>query len=118
MEIVRPRWSTWSFLVYAGGFVFASALGGWVSYLATHSGNAAEALWALVAFVVLVAAAEGFRRTEHRVTAAAELHPLIHRRQKAASPARIAAARTVPAGTEDHESGKVFGFRTKTVKEP
>jgi hypothetical protein len=69
VEIVRPRWSTWSFLVYAGGFVFASAIGGWVAYLATHSGNATEALWALIAFVVLLLVAEGFRRTGHQVTA-------------------------------------------------
>jgi hypothetical protein len=69
VEVVRPRWSTWSFLVYAGGLVFATAIGGWVSYLATHSGHAAEVLWALLAFALLTAVAEAFRRTGHPVTA-------------------------------------------------
>jgi hypothetical protein len=69
VEIVRPRWSTWSYLVYTGGFVFASALGGWVGYLSTHSGNAVDALWALLLLAALVVVAEAFRRTGHPVSA-------------------------------------------------
>jgi hypothetical protein len=53
MEVVIPRWSSWTFLVYAGGFVTLGSAGGWLTYLSVHHGDAAYAFWALVVYVVL-----------------------------------------------------------------
>lgn len=69
MTIVRPTWSTWSFLVYAGGLTTVLALGGWLAYLSSRSGPGGDFGWAVLLFVVLAAIAEAFRRTGHRVTA-------------------------------------------------
>lgn len=69
MGAIHPRWSTWSFLVYAGGLTFAAAAAGWVSYLASKTGAAGDVLWVLLGFVALAAIAERFRRTDHPVTA-------------------------------------------------
>jgi hypothetical protein len=68
VTIVRPTWSTWSFLVYAGGLTTVFALGGWAAYVARHSGRAGDFGWTLLLFAVLAAIAEAFRRTGHRVT--------------------------------------------------
>ncbi|HVU77120.1 MAG TPA: hypothetical protein VHC67_06030 [Gaiellaceae bacterium] len=69
MTIVRPTWSTWSFLVYAGGLTTVLALGGWLAYLASRSGQGGDFGWAVLLFVLLAGIAEAFRRTGHRVTA-------------------------------------------------
>lgn len=69
VEIVRPRWASWSFLVYTGGLTFALAAGGWLTYLSSKSGAAGDTGWALLIFVVLAGIAEWFRRTGHPVTA-------------------------------------------------
>ena len=69
MTIVRPTWSTWSFLVYAGGLTFAVTSFGWLAYLSGKTGPAGDVGWALLVFAVLAAIAEAFRRTGHRVTA-------------------------------------------------
>ncbi|MDP9285806.1 MAG: hypothetical protein M3P41_12775 [Actinomycetota bacterium] len=69
MEIVVPRWSSWSFLVYAGGLtVLASALG-WLSYLSGRHGDAAFTAWALVVAVLLEGTAHLFLRRGHRLAA-------------------------------------------------
>lgn len=68
MAIVRPTWSTWSFLVYAGGLTTVLALAGWAAYLARHAGRAGDFGWTVLLFAVLAALAEAFRRTGHRVT--------------------------------------------------
>jgi hypothetical protein len=68
VTIVRPAWSTWSFLVYTGALTTVLGLGGWAVYLARHSGRAGDFGWALLLFAVLAAIAEAFRRSGHRVT--------------------------------------------------
>jgi hypothetical protein len=68
VTIVRPTWSTWSFLVYTGGLTTVLALAGWAAYLARHSGRAGDFGWTLLLSAVLAALAEAFRRTGHRVT--------------------------------------------------
>lgn len=69
MEISQPRWATWSFLLYAGGFTALSAALGWLSYTSSTSGTMGYAAWALAVFVALAAVAEGLRRRGHPVAA-------------------------------------------------
>jgi hypothetical protein len=69
VSIVRPTWSTWSFLVYAGGLTFALAVFGWLGWLVSTSGRAGDVGWALLLFAVLVAIADGLRRTRHPLAA-------------------------------------------------
>lgn len=69
MPIVRPRWSTWTFLVYAGGLTFVLALAGWLGWLSSRSGSGGDFGWALLLLAVLVALAERLRRTGHPLTA-------------------------------------------------
>lgn len=69
MDVVRPRWSSWSLLVYAGGLTFTLAAGGWLAYLSSKSGAAADTGWALLIFAILACIAEWLRRTGHPVTA-------------------------------------------------
>ncbi len=51
----------------------------------------------------LLVDARGIRKIQNRIAAAAERHALIDGRQKAAAPARIAAARPFRAGAEHDE---------------
>ena len=69
MAVVRARWASWSFLVYAGGLGFALTAAGWLSYLDGQTGAGVDVLWALLILAVLLAKAEAFRRTGHPVTA-------------------------------------------------
>jgi len=69
VEIIQPRWATWTFLLYAGGFTILGTAFGWLSYFSATSGNAGYAAWALLVFAVLAAVAEWFKRTGHRITA-------------------------------------------------
>lgn len=69
MEVVHPRWSAWSFLVYAGGLTMLVATGAWLTYLATTAGPAGYVGWALLVLLLLAATATGFRRTAHPVAA-------------------------------------------------
>ena len=69
MEIIRPRWATWTFLLYAGAFTILGTALGWLSYFSATSGNAGYAAWSLLVFAVLAAAAERFKRTGHPITA-------------------------------------------------
>jgi hypothetical protein len=69
MEVIQPRWATWTFLLYAGGFTILGAALGWLSYFSSTSGNAGFVAWALLVYVVLAAVAERFRRTRHPITA-------------------------------------------------
>lgn len=69
MEIIQPRWATWTFLLYAGGFTILGAALGWLSYFSSSSGNAGFVGWALLVFAVLAAVAERFKRTGHPITA-------------------------------------------------
>ncbi len=69
MAVVHPRWSAWSFLVYAGGFVLLAATGSWLTYLASKSGDAGYVAWTLVVLAVLAGLALALRRTAHPVAA-------------------------------------------------
>jgi hypothetical protein len=69
VEIIQPRWATWTFLLYAGGFTILGTAFGWLSYFNATSGNAGYVAWTLLVFAVLAAVAEWFRRTGHRITA-------------------------------------------------
>jgi hypothetical protein len=69
MDVLQPRWSTWSFLVYGGGLTVLAAAGGWLTYLAGRSGQGGYAGWALLIVLLLTATAVGFRRREHPVAA-------------------------------------------------
>jgi hypothetical protein len=68
MEIIQPRWATWTFLLYAGGFTILGAALGWLAYFSARSGNIGFVAWALLVFAVLVIVAERFKRTGHRIT--------------------------------------------------
>lgn len=69
MDIVQPRWATWTFLLYAGGFTILGAALGWLSYFSSTTGNAGYVAWALLVFAALAAVAERFKRTGHPITA-------------------------------------------------
>jgi hypothetical protein len=64
-----PRWSSWSFLVYAGGLTTLGSALGWLAWLSVRNGDAAFAAWALVVAALLDGAAYSFRRRGHPVTA-------------------------------------------------
>jgi hypothetical protein len=67
--MIEPRWASWTFLLYAGGFTILGTAFGWLSYFNSVSGNAGYAAWALLIFAVLAVVAEWFRRTRHAITA-------------------------------------------------
>jgi hypothetical protein len=69
VEIIRPRWTTWTFILYAGGFTILGAAFGWLSYFSATSGKAGYVAWAVLVFAVLAAVAERFKRTGHPITA-------------------------------------------------
>ena len=64
MAAGKPVWTTSSFLVYAGGLTVLGAAIAALSYLSGQFGAAAYAAWALLIWVLLLAKAEAFRRTE------------------------------------------------------
>jgi hypothetical protein len=69
MEVAVPRWATWSFLIYAGGFTVLGSALGWLGYFSRHYGDAAYAAWALLVFVLLRGTAHAFLRRGRRVAA-------------------------------------------------
>jgi len=69
VTVVHPRWSAWSFLLYAGGFTVLGAIFGWFTYLAATSGDAAYTGWTLLVLVIVSALASGLRRGGDRVAA-------------------------------------------------
>jgi hypothetical protein len=66
---MKPRWTTSSFLLYAGGLTVLGAAVGALGYLSGQYGKAAYAGWSLLILAVLYAKAHGFRRTERWVAA-------------------------------------------------
>ncbi|HEY5059116.1 MAG TPA: hypothetical protein VII51_08855 [Gaiellaceae bacterium] len=66
---MKPRWTTASFLLYAGGLTVLGAAVGALGYLSGHYARAAYAGWALFILAVLYAKAHGFRRKERWVAA-------------------------------------------------
>jgi len=69
MEVAVPRWSSWSFLVYAGGFTVLGSALGWLAWFSTRHGDAAFAAWALVVAALLDGAAYAFLQRGHRIAA-------------------------------------------------
>ena len=69
MEASKPRWTTASFLLYAGGLTVLGAALGALGYLSGAYGKAAYAGWAALVLVVLYALAHAFRRRDRWVAA-------------------------------------------------
>lgn len=67
--VAKPRWSTASYLVYAGAFIVLGATIGSISYLAVEYGSGALAAWALLLFAVLLGVAVTLRRQGHQLAA-------------------------------------------------
>ena len=63
MKLEKPRWTTASFLLYAGGLVVLGAALAALGYLSGRYGKAAYAGWAALILVVLYAKAHAFRRS-------------------------------------------------------
>ena len=68
MEILRPRWSSATFLLYAGGLTVLAAANSAYTYLASQYGDAAFAAWALLMLAVLLGIAVA-KRGRTRITA-------------------------------------------------
>jgi hypothetical protein len=62
VDVVRPRWSTRSFLLYAGGLTCFVAFAAWVAYLSSTVGAGARAAWTLALVALLSLVALGLRR--------------------------------------------------------
>jgi hypothetical protein len=69
MDVVRARWSSSSFLLYAGAFVVLFALVALLGWLSTDYGDGAFFGWSALVFVVMVVVAGGFQANGHAVTA-------------------------------------------------
>jgi hypothetical protein len=61
VEILKPRWSSSSFLIYLGALTVAGAMADALSYLATSYGDAAYVAWSLFVLAVLLAVAHVWR---------------------------------------------------------
>lgn len=61
MEILKPRWSSSTFLVYAGALTVAGALTDALTYLASSYDDPAYAAWSLLVLAVLLALAVAWR---------------------------------------------------------
>lgn len=69
MKAAKPRWTTASFLLYAGGLTVLGAALAALAYLSGHYGKAAYAGWAALILVVLYAKAHAFRRSDRWIAA-------------------------------------------------
>jgi hypothetical protein len=69
VEVIQPRWATWTFLLYAGGFTILGSALGWLAYFSSSFGNAGYAAWAIAVLAALAAAAERFKRAGHPIAA-------------------------------------------------
>jgi hypothetical protein len=67
--VAKPRWTSASYLVYAGAFVVLVSAIASVSYLASQYGSGGLAGWALLIFAVLLAVAHALRRQGHALAA-------------------------------------------------
>jgi hypothetical protein len=61
VDLLKPRWTTASFLLYAGGLTVGASGILALSYLSTSYGDGALVLWSLLVLAVLYAIAHGFR---------------------------------------------------------
>jgi hypothetical protein len=62
VDVVKPRWTSASYLLYLGGLTVLAAAVYSLGYLSSSYGDAAYAAWALLVLVVLAALATVFRR--------------------------------------------------------
>jgi hypothetical protein len=62
VDVVKPRWASWSFLLYAGGLTVLGAAGSALSYFAGTYGDAAYVAWALLVFAAVAGVALVLRR--------------------------------------------------------
>ena len=69
MDVVRARWSSSSFLVYAGAFVVLLAMVTLLGWLAGDYSDGAFLGWSALVFFVLAVVAVGFEVAGHRVAA-------------------------------------------------
>jgi len=69
VAVLKPVWTTSSFLIYLGGLTVLGAALTALSYLADNYGDFAYVCWALLVLVVLEAVALGFRRRGFWLTA-------------------------------------------------
>ena len=61
MDILKPRWSSSSFLLYLGAFTILGAMAGAYAYLADRYGSVAFVGWTLLMLAILLVLAVGFR---------------------------------------------------------
>ena len=61
MDVLKPRWTTASFLLYVGGLTVLGSAVGALSYLGSSYSEGALVLWALLVLSVLYVIAHGFR---------------------------------------------------------
>jgi hypothetical protein len=69
MDVVRPRWSSSSFLMYAGAFVILFAMVTLLGWLAGENGDGGFFGWSLLVFAVIAVVAVGFELSGERVAA-------------------------------------------------
>jgi hypothetical protein len=69
VDAVKPRWTTSSYLLYAGGLTVLAAALGALAYLSSQYGDAAYAGWAALVLAVLYGIAHAFRRQGRWVAA-------------------------------------------------
>jgi hypothetical protein len=69
MDVAKPRWTTASYLVYAGGLTVLLAALGALAYLSTQYGAAAYAGWAALVLVVLYGIAHALKRRDRWIAA-------------------------------------------------
>jgi len=69
VSVVKPQWTSASYLLYVGGFTVLAAAAYSLAYLSSSSGSAAYAAWALFVLVVLKLIALAFRRNDHWMAA-------------------------------------------------
>jgi hypothetical protein len=62
VDVITPRWASWSFLLYAGGLTVLGAAASALSYFADDYGDAAYVAWALLVFAAVTGVAFALRR--------------------------------------------------------
>jgi hypothetical protein len=62
MDVAKPRWTTSSYLLYAGGLIVLFSALGALGYLSSQYGDAAYAGWAALILVVFTAIGLAFKR--------------------------------------------------------
>jgi hypothetical protein len=62
MDILKPRWTTATFLLYLGAFTVLASMSSAYSYLSTQYGNVAFVGWTLLMLAILAVLAAGFDR--------------------------------------------------------